>query len=367
MTERRTRVAIDAHTVGRRATGNETYVRQLIGSLSVRADVDCVVMADPAASIHPPKGRIHRFRVRNPVLRLLTDLATPGRTVDADLLHVQYVRPPRCDVPVVTTIHDISYEHFPELFTRRAVMRMRATIPWSARHSRLVLTGSAYSRADLIDRYELDARRVRLTPYAADERFAPQPIERVAEALRRLGIPSDYILCVGNLQPRKNLPRLFEAYASLPRDRPPLVVVGQRAWLHEPVLEGVRSLGLDDQVFFTGYVAAEDLPALYSGALVFAYPSLFEGFGLPVVEAMACGAPTLSSWSSSIPEVAGDAAVLVDPTRVDAIAEGLGRLISDAELRRSLSVAGVEQAARFSWARCAAETVAAYRDALMVA
>lgn len=297
-------------------------------------------------------------------MRLLKDLARPGRTWGSELLHVQYVRPPRCDVPCATTIHDISFEHFPRLFTKRAVVRMRATIPWSARHSRVVITGSEYSRRDLIERYRLAPDRVVVTPYAADPRFRPQPPERVRLVRERLGLARDYVLYIGNLQPRKNLPRLLEAYVRLGADRPQLVIVGQRAWLHEQVFESVRRHRLDGHVRLTGYLDVDDLPPLYAGALAFVYPSLFEGFGLPVLEAMACGAPTLSSASSSIPEVAGDAALLVDPTRVDAIEEGLRRLLGDAGLRRRLSAAGLDQARLFSWQRCAEETTGAYRLAL---
>lgn len=365
MTSARPRVAIDAHTIGRRATGNETYVRGLISGLAPRDDIDVVALVDGSTHLFaslgvPPTKLAHP----GPVMRLLRDLAGPRRRWSADLLHVQYVRPPWCDVPVVCTVHDISFEHFPEMFTRRAVARMRLTIPWSARHSSMVLTGSQHSRGDLLDRYALDADRVRVTAYAADPWFRPQTPDQVNSVRLRLGLPQEYILCVGNLQPRKNLPRLVEAYARLPADRPALVIVGQRAWLDDPLFASVRELRLDRETFLTGYVDAADLPAVYAGATAFAYPSLFEGFGLPVLEAMACGAPTLASLTSSIPEVAGEAALLVDPTDVGAIADGLARLIDDDALRSRLSTAGIQRAAQFSWQRCAQETVEAYRQAL---
>ena len=365
MTPTRPRVAIDAHTLGRRATGNETYVRGLLSGLAGHTDVDAVALVDPGAgSSSVGAGQTAELAYRHPALRLLLDLATPRRRWRADLLHVQYVRPPRCDAPVVNTVHDISFEHFPELFGRRAVARMRATIPWSARRSRLVLTGSRYSRADLVARYSLDPDRVLVTPYAADARFQPQPAERIREVRERLGVPGEYILCVGNLQPRKNVPRLLEAFARLPADRPALVIVGQRAWLYESAFATLRQERLESEVHFTGYVETDDLPSLYAGAVAFAYPSLFEGFGLPVLEAMACGTPTLSSRTTSIPEVAGEAALLVDPTDVAAIADGLLRLVSDDALRRRLSAASLDQANRFSWEQCARDTVDAYRSAL---
>jgi glycosyltransferase involved in cell wall biosynthesis len=366
MTEARPRVAIDAHTVGRRGTGNETYVRALVGELIVRDDVEPLILADDGVDLpEVPEQIVRRLAIRHPVGRLLGELSSPRRRWGSELLHVQYVRPPRCDARCVTTVHDISFEHFPSYFTKRSLARMRATIPWSARRSAAVLTGSTYSRDDLIARYRLRPEKVHVTSYAADRRFRPQPDDIVRGALERFGLPRDYVLSVGNLQPRKNLPRLLEAYVRLPAGaRPPLVIVGQRAWLHDEIFSSVRRFGLEGSVHFTGFVEADDLPAIYAGSLVFAYPSLFEGFGLPVLEAMACGVPTLSSRTSSIPEVAGDAAVLVDPTDVDAIAEGLSRLVSSQELRDRLRTAGLSQASAFSWARCATQTVAAYRAAL---
>jgi glycosyltransferase involved in cell wall biosynthesis len=363
----RARVALDAHTVGRRATGNETYIRGLLQGLAGQSSIEPVVLADPDADLPfeaSPYGR--RLRWRHPIPRLLLELSRPGRLWQADLLHVQYVRPPFCDVPCVTTVHDISYEHHPKLFTSRSRARMRATIPWSARHSAQVITGSEYSRTDLLDRYGLAPDRVHVTPYAADSRFRRQPTDAVAAVLRRLGLPHDYLLYVGNLQPRKNLPRLLDAFVLLHAAGHglPLVIVGQRAWLADDVFAAVRRNRLEDCVHFTGYVAAADLPALYSGAHAFAYPSLFEGFGFPVLEALACGVPTLTSTTSSLLEVAGDGALTVDPTSTEAIADGLIRIVADQATRDRLAARGPEQAARFSWARCAELTVQVYRRAL---
>ena len=361
----RFRVAIDAHTIGRRATGNETYVRGLLGGLIATAETDLVILTDPKTTLPPEfEERAVRLDRSTAVPRLLFELAHSGRQWRVSLLHVQYVRPLRSDVPVITTIHDISYEHFPGLFTRRSRARMRVTIPWSARRSSAVLTGSNYSKQDLVHRYRLPPEHVWVTPYAADPSFRPIPEERFTEVLERIGLPRDYLLYVGNLQPRKNLPRLLNAYVRLPADRPPLVVVGQRAWLDHEVFATFRRRNLQGSVYFVGYVPQEDLPAIYSGALAFAYPSLFEGFGLPVLEAMACGTPTLTSDTSSLPEVAGDAAVLVDPRDVDAIRDGLERLLGSHDLRRSLRERGLRQAQHFSWNRCATETVKAYRSVL---
>lgn len=367
MTQTPPRVAVDAHTLGRRATGNETYVRGLLGGLVDRDDVEPIILVDPKRPVEDRfASRAKPLSTRNPLIRLLRELASPRGRWSADLLHVQYVRPPRCDVPCITTIHDISYEHFPWLFDRRSLLRMRTTIPWSARHSAAVVTGSRYSRDDLIEHYGLDPHRVHVTPYAVDPRFQPQSPEVVRHILERLALPSGYLLYVGNLQPRKNLPRLLEAYVGLHDAgiRVPLVIAGQRAWLSNEIFETVRQHGLSDCVFFTGYVPIDDLPALYAGALAFVYPSLFEGFGLPVLEALASGVPTVTSSVSSLPEVAGEAALLVDPRDTPALSGALARVLSDTDLRSRLAAEGPLRAATFSWERCAAQTAAIYQTIL---
>jgi glycosyltransferase involved in cell wall biosynthesis len=366
MTSARPRVAIDAHTIGRRATGNETYVRGLLSGLVERSDVEPIALVDAGAPLPDwLAGHTAALRRRKAISRLALELAFARRRWAAQLLHVQYVRPPVSDVACVTTIHDISFEHFPALFTPRTRTRMRITIPWSARHSRMVLTGSRHAREDLLATYRLPDERVAVTPYAADTRFHPLPADEVRRRVERFKLPASYLLCVGNLQPRKNLRRLLEAYARLPQEiRPPLVVVGQAAWLYDDVYAAVRKHRLTEAVSFTGFVETDELVGLYNGAAAFAYPSLFEGFGLPVLEALACGVPTLTSNRSSLPEVAGDAALLVDPDSIDEIAAGLERVLCDADLRSRLASAGPPQAARFSWPRCAELTVEAYQRAL---
>ena len=365
ITPMRPRVAIDAHTLGRRATGNETYVRGLISGLTRELAAEAIVLADRAAELPPSfTGRVVRLSHRHPAPRLLLELATPRRQWGADLLHVQYVRPPRCDAGCVTTIHDISFEHFADLFPRRTRARMRITIPWSARHSRVVLTGSEHARNDILTAYGLPPERVKVTPYAADPAFVPMSPPRVEAKLQALGITPGYLLCVGNVQPRKNLRGLLRAYESLHRTiRPRLVVVGQASWRSADVYSAVERAGIAADVHFTGFVSTDQLVALYNGAAAFAYPSLYEGFGLPVLEALACGVPTLTSDRSSLPEVAGDAALLVDPESIEEMRVGLERLLCDTDLRKRLAEAGPRRARAFSWRRCAELTVRAYRDA----
>lgn len=367
--QRPIRVALDAHTIGRRASGNETYVRGLMTGLTMHAGVALTALLDRDTPVPAGLGGLDvaALRFNHPIPRLTAELSRAGRRWGADLLHVQYVRPPTSDVPVVTTIHDISFEHFPGLFRRTTLARLRALVPWSGRHSAAVITVSEFSRRDLLERYRLDPDAVFVAPNAAESHFMPVPAPEASRVVRSLGLPERFMLSVGDLQPRKNLPRLFLAYDLLlqrGRDLPDLVVVGKRAWLDDDIGGTVARRRLERRVHFCGFLPGEVLPALYSSASAFVYPSLFEGFGLPILEAMACGAPTVTSNVSSMPEVAGDAAVLVDPESVEELAAAIDRVLGDTELRAELATRGLARAAEFSWTRTAERTVEAYAYAL---
>jgi len=201
---------------------------------------------------------------------------------------------------------------------------------------------------------------------AADRRFRPMEAVDIEPILREYSVETPYILYVGALESRKNLPRLLEAYTLLRQWSTGwrLVIVGARKWKSSPIFETVQRLQLESHVTFTGYVADEHLPALYAGADLFAFPSLYEGFGLPVLEAMACGTPVVTSNSSSLPEVAGDAALLVDPYNVDEIAAAMRRILEDTNLAQELRMHGLARAAQFTWERTARETIEVYEKVL---
>lgn len=205
-----------------------------------------------------------------------------------------------------------------------------------------------------------------IVPEAAGRRFRPMEMVEVDPILQKYGIVRPYILYVGALESRKNLPRLLEAYAQLRQwsTKWRLVIVGARKWKFSPIFETVQRLGLEPHVTFTGYVADEHLPALYAGADLFAFPSLYEGFGLPVLEAMACGTPVVTSNTSSLPEVAGDAAILVDPNSVGQIAEAMRSVLSQPTLAAELIEKGPARSGLFTWERTAQETIDVYRQAL---
>jgi glycosyltransferase involved in cell wall biosynthesis len=266
------------------------------------------------------------------------------------------------------TVHDLGFLYHPEAHTLSQNLYLRWSTRHNARAATRVLADSQATRRDLVYHYSIPDSKIAVVYPGRDETLAPVTDLALLSAVRaRYGLAGPYLLYVGTLHPRKNLVRLVEAFGSLLRSsadgpRAPtaglqLVLAGKKGWLYDDILDQVRKLGLSDRVVLTGYVPDADLPALLSGALAFVFPSLYEGFGLPLLEAMACGTPVICSNASSLPEVAGDAALLVDPTDTEALAEALAHLLADEGLRRALVERGFRQMQRFSWRRCAEETL----------
>lgn len=263
----------------------------------------------------------------------------------------------------IVTVHDLGYLYFPEAHPPFE----RWYLDWSTRFNACaaarVLALSETTKADLVRHYEVPPEKVRVVYPGLRKGMVPVEDEGlVREVLARHGVRQPYFLYVGTLKPRKNLLRLVRAYARFVaqdrvEERPHLVLAGKPGWQYEALAREVERLGLVGQVLFPGYVADADLPALYTGALAFVFPSLYEGFGLPLVEAMACGTPVIASRTSACGEVAGDAALLVDPLSEEEIAEALARVARDADLRAALAARGRERARAFSWERAAREVL----------
>ena len=252
----------------------------------------------------------------------------------------------------VLTVHDLSFMRHPGCFSPALLAYLLRTVPESVRRANLVLADSESTRVDLIELLRVPPERTAVVYPGVDGRFTPEKAPDEAQALARYGIEGPYVLGLGTLQPRKNLARLITAYGHLVREqRVPhdLVIGGSRGWLYEEIDEAIEELEFPERVRLIGFVADEDLPALYRGADAFAFPSLYEGFGIPVLEAMACGTPVVTSNTSSLPEAAGDAALLIDPKDVEALTHALWCLLSDESLRDILRAKGFEQAVRFSW------------------
>ena len=368
------RIAIDAHSVGTQLAGNETYAVNLIEAL---AEVDptnsYTLFVTRREAVDRFRGRWPNFEVvrtlpHSPIVRIPITLSAELRRNPVDVLHVQFTAPPLVPCPVIVSIHDLSFEHLPETFNRRSRMQLRLTVRRSARKAAHILSLSESVRQDIIKTYGIAPERVTAIPLAAPTHFTQISEEKELQRVRNTyGIRGEYILSLGSIQPRKNLKRLVGAYARLHRERlgvklPILVLAGKKAWLYRETLRAIEQSGVGDQILLTDYVPETDLPALYSGALCFAYPSYFEGFGLPPLEAMKCGAPVIVGNRTSLPEVVGDAGLLVDPFDEVEIAAALAHLIDNPDLRDKLRVKGLERAAKFNWHDTARRTLKVYKQ-----
>ncbi|NTV65366.1 MAG: glycosyltransferase family 4 protein [Oscillochloris sp.] len=375
MTHSSPTIGIDASRVAvTRRTGTERYTYELIAALArVDRRTPYTLYTNGIPPALPPLGP-NMALCSIPLRRLWTharlgaELARrPPGVLFVPAHVVPVLRPPAS----VVTIHDLGYLAFPQSHTARRRLELDLTTRWSLRAARLTIAISQATKDDLVRYYGADPARVRVVHHGLGTSFQPveNPLE-IAAAQDRHGIAPRYLLYVGTVQPRKNLERLIGAFArvaSLPAlAGVQLVIAGVRGWLSEGIARCAIVHGLADRVHFSGYLPDEDLPTLLSGALAFVFPSLYEGFGMPVLEAMACGTPVLTSSTSSLPEVAGDAALLVDPIDTDAIAAGLVRLVSDPALRAELRARGLARAATFTWERCARETLAVLRESATV-
>lgn len=293
----------------------------------------------------------HRMR-----LPVFADLLAGG----ADVFYApDFALPPLWSAPGIITVHDLSYRLYPDSYPDSLRSYLEAVVPRSVEHAQLVLADSEATQRDVIAAYDVDPAKVRVLYCGVDAVFKPQDAEAARRDVgARYGIQSPYFLSVGTIQPRKNIARIIAALRGVMEKGLPhhLVHVGRPGWLHEPILNAPQEHGVADRVhFLTDIDDDEDLATLYSGATAFVFPSIYEGFGIPVLEAMACGTPVITGNISSLPEVAGEAAILVDPTEVDAIGDALATLATDEGMRAQLIAAGKERAAMFTWERAATE------------
>lgn len=360
-------IGFDASRVGvRQRTGTEHYTWELLsalGKLDRRNRYLLYCNGRPAAL--PPLPRNFELRsIRLPRLWTHLRLSTEMLLRPPDLLFVPaHVLPLWSPRRSVVTIHDLGYLHFPEAHPSAQRLYLRVSTLWNARRASHVLAVSEATKRDIVVHCGVRPDKISVVYLGVGERFRPaSDPERLGVVMDRYGIAQPYLLYVGTIQPRKNLLRLIEAWSRFLAGRsessPMLVIAGKQGWLTEAINRRVGELQVSDHVRFTGYIADEDLPALIGGALGYLLPSLYEGFGLPLLEAQACGTPVLTSRVSSLPEVAGDAAVYVDPLDVASIAAGIARLVDDDALRADLRRRGLERVPAWSWERTARETLA---------
>lgn len=364
-----------------RNAGVSQYIYQLLTHLRVAPPIDRITaFVGPAArpaSLALPEGVAVRrtpLPTEHPAVRILWEqlLQPPLLTAQrVDLLHSPVnVLPLLLPAPAVLTVHDLSFLRFPATFSPAKRRYQAALTGFSARRARLVLTDSEHTRRDVIALLGVPAARVRTVYPGVTELYRPQDALAVEEFRGRRGLPERFFVHVGTLQPRKNLERLISAFARFKRASGlphALMLVGGKGWLYEGLLQHARREAVEGSVHFVGFATAEETPLWYAAAEAMIFPSLYEGFGFPIVEAMACGTPVLSSTASCLPEAAGDAADLFDPFDVDGLAGAMARLANDPERRQELRQRGFVQAARFTWERTARAVLSAYADAGKVA
>jgi glycosyltransferase involved in cell wall biosynthesis len=379
------RVALDGLPLQVRSAGIAAYTRALVGAMArQRPDARFLLfgMSDlaravlravpPDAAAAPLPANVDWCRSALypaitgfplPLPRLLPLRAATG---PVDLFHAtNYATPRAPGVPMVVTVHDLTLLRHPELGTP-ALRRLVARTAGAVREATRIIADSEATRADVVALLGVAPERVHTVPLGCDPRFTPGDPAAARRAAAALGIEAPFVLHVGTIEPRKNLPALVTAFARARRAaRLPhrLVLAGAPGWGVEPVRARIAAEGVADLVRLTGALPDAQLLALYRAADLFAFPSLYEGFGLPVLEAMACGTPVLAANVASLPEVAGDAALLVDPRDEAALAAALERGLTDPALRARLRTAGPPRAATFTWDRCAAATLAVYAQA----
>jgi glycosyltransferase involved in cell wall biosynthesis len=370
--KRQLRVGIDAHYLGAGVGGGETYTLNLLRGLACLDQRNAYTVFLTSGQDRLPdltkNGNFTLCRLWPDLswIRLPLSLPTAALGRSVDLLHVHFAAPPICPVPFVATIYDLSFKRHPDCFPRFHPYRVTRIIASTARRAAKIITISESAKADLMEVYQVPGERIAVTPLGVDMRFHPAPDPKLPLlVLDRYRIRPPFVLYVGNLQPRKNVTALIRAFSALKlRAGIPhrLVIAGRENWLYQDIYDAYERSPAREDIQFTGYVPDQDLVAFYQAAEVFVYPSLYEGFGLPLLEAMACGTPVIAAQTSSLPEVVGDAGFLVNPHDTEELAEVMRRVLLDPALRRQMRDQGLQRAAQYSWRRTAEATLAVYEE-----
>ena len=344
-------VVLDADALGRQRTGDETYVRGLLSELAAAAPSDFRLAAITRhPELVPATVEPIELPARSQTLRMAIGVPRLLRRLRPALIHFQHALPLAAARPAVLTVHDLSFERDASLMSKRDRFNFRTAVPRSARRADRVLAVSELTKRDLTELYGIPEEKIVVTPNGVDPAFAPN-------GPRPDGAP--YALFVGALQPRKDATAAIEALALIGEAVPRLVLVGPDKGGRAEAERAAAQLSVADRVELRGHVSQEELAALYRGAACLVFPSRYEGFGLPVLEAMASGTPVVATTAGALPEVAGDAAILVEPGNPVALAGGIERALAD---RERLRAAGLERVKHYSWAKTAQRTLEVYRE-----
>ncbi len=372
------KIAIDASSTIPPRTGVGNYTYELIRHLShLNTDVEYYLYFNyfrPSKTIPQFDKRFEKRINRLParlqrVLHNNLHLPIELFVGTVDIFHSpNYFVPPSSGAKLVTTIHDLTFIKYPETMTKADCLYFQKHVKQSINRSAKIITVSSNSRDDLVELLGVEVDKITVVYEAAGSHFHRIDDTSVRNRVReKYGIPEEFILSVATLEPRKNLSTLMEAFCFLKKERDiqhKLVITGKKGWLYHDIFETARESGLDSSIIFTGFVDTEDMPVIYSMSSVFAFPSLYEGFGLPLLEAMSCGAPVVCSDTSSLPEVVGDAGILVEPTNVKAWVESLEKSLKDKDFVQILRSKGLQRSKLFSWEKAAKETFQVYKDVM---
>ena len=363
------RISLDAHALGRRLTGNEVYIRSLINEFR-RLDPHSEFIAYRSPERLGPDFTTDitwRHISANPYRRLGLDLSRRIQADRPDILHVQYTAPLFIGVPIVVTVHDVSFLEHPEFFRADRAAQLRFTVSRTMERAKLILTPSEFSRRAILRTCSVDPQKIRVIPNGVSTDFQPADRRKAAQRMERaFRIAAPFVLTAGDLQPRKNQVRLIRAFECLIRATGMphhLVCAGQDGFRAEDVRAAAARSGVADRIHFPGYVEDGDLLNLYNACDLFIFPSLYEGFGLPILEAMACGRPVACSNSAAMPEVAGRAGILFEPRSIWDMSRAMERILCDRELRHRMEREGLRRAAQFRWKSSAESTLNAYFEA----
>lgn len=364
------KIGIHATLIGTEAGGPERYVVGLIkGLASIDRDNQYVIYLTDREAFNGFCVAQQNFtpRLLKPSSRWIEiPIALPVELLrhPVDLVHAPIIAPPMCPCRFVLTVYDLSYTLHPEFYPKSVRLRLSALIGLGIKKAHIIIAISETTKNDIVEVYGLPPERIVVTHLGIDSCYQPMNKEESRKLVsEKYCVSRGFILYVGKVQSRKNISRLIRAYSLLKQWKNiehKLVLVGRKTWLSTEALKTISSLGLEEEVIQTGHVPDDDLPSFYNAADLFVYPSLFEGFGIPTLEAMACGTPVVASRASSLPEVVGDAAVLVDPYDEEAMAVAMNEVLTDQGLRSRLIEKGFAQSKKYSWGETAKKTLAVY-------
>jgi glycosyltransferase involved in cell wall biosynthesis len=361
--------SVDAHAIGCHLTGNEVYISNLLdqfAALDPGADFLAYISKPNAAARVPARVRTQRVS-ENPYIRLGVQLPARLLRDRPALLHVQYTAPVFSTAPVVATVHDVSYLEYPEYFHPLRCAQLRLTVSRTVKSAARILTPSEFSRRSIVQAYGVDESKITVIPNGVSPVFRPMQRETAAQWVEhRFGIRPPFVLTVGDLQPRKNQIGLIRAFEELLRSHPHLphrlVIVGKETWHASDIRRAAAISPAGERVHFTGWISDEDLRHFYGACDIFVFPSFYEGFGIPIIEAMACARAVACSNTSAMPEVANATAILFDPRSTAELTRAMRDLLLDVELRTRLERRGLHRATLFSWARAAQMTLEVYHE-----